>query len=1008
MSTSEHIALQFANTFSADGSGDQYSADHFSGLTLGVVVDTDDPLETGRLRIFCPSLNDNPKKVQHLPWASYVTPFAGSISNSNYFRGTDPENATSDGSLHYGFWSIPEMGAHVLVGCIDGDPRRRFWIGCIPEHQQANTIHHGRYKWDDGNVEGPLTGSSSPLQPLYDNMRTAFDGKTDSPEFRSRVAEYQTSAVSEDVGQIPNSKMRDSLDQQNSQIIDNNPDSWEHATLGAHGYDWSGFKELGGFMSSRVFGWSTPGMHAFTMDDRPFNSRMKLRTTAGHQILMDDTNERIYITTYNGKNYIEMDVNGNIDCYSANRISFHAEKDINFTTQGTYRVFARDGIHMFAGDTNSGVNYDNEDSYDMPEVATPYPGEIRIQSTMGITHLSQGDIRSHSLGDTYTESSGNFYSKIDKSYFNEVKDNINIVTDSGSYNADIAAELNENIGQDSKRFSGGNSSVASNGTNEIQSFQGATDIGARDGVNVKTATGSVNMESNGYDGAGGAVKIKTPGNEIDVGNDGVKIASATAITIAAAAGINMLIDALLKNKIKSPFNLDAIPDDIGNTPAPDSGAGTPLPWDDNYDGGGGSTPSENTCRQSITIDEAVLVAYNAGFRGKDLVIAVAVALAESNLMTLSHKKVEGEIFSETVGLYNIKTFSNPEDCGDAFYRNNTDRKLENPNENALAAHAIFMDEAPFGEWTGGKWSSVEDGRAEEYMPAAIAAVERFSENNINLSNEIRQAIRDLEIATGYLTGLMNAMVNKSDSIMRTIAKANALQGVANGLIDAFTIGDPVGALMGEINNEIARMGDQLSFMISNAIQQAIPADVLTAMADVQELMNSVSSLLSTISSLAGMLGKTALNMDGMVIDMDAPMDINMRTLLSQTSEMTLDMLFKQFNISALLLNQVVSAIEGLGGSISLPIPVPILPFPPTLSPLQIKIPEIPKLKIPAFTNPIVKDILKNNSSDSVKKALADREKEWRESIKEQFDNSVNNYISIIDSDTPDATDGGFI
>lgn len=1010
MSISEQIAANFNKTFSSDGRGDNVSQDHFSGLTLGVVVDTDDPLQTGRLRIFCPSLNDNPKKVQHLPWSSYVSPFAGNITNSKYFRGSDSENATSDGGLHYGFWSIPEMGAHVLVGCIDGDPRRRFWIGCIPEHQQANTIHHGRYKWDDGNVEGPLTGTNSPMQPLYDNMKSAFSGQSDSPEFRSRAAEYQTAAVSEDVGQVPNSKMASSLDQQNSQIVNNNPDTWEHAAMGAHGYDWTGFKSIGGFMSSRVFGWSTPGMHAITMDDRAFNTRMRLRTTAGHQILMDDSNERIYISTFDGKNYIEMDANGNIDCHSSNRISFFAEKDINFTTKGTYRVHARDGIHMFSGDTNTGVHTDVDEPYEMPDHGPPIPGEIRIQSTAGITQLSQGDIRTQAYGDQYTESGGNYYAKTDMSYFNEVAENINVVTTAGSYNVDIASDVNENVGRDSKRFSQGNSSIASNGTNEVQSFQGSTDIGARDGVNMKTATGNVSMESNGYDGGGGAVTIKTPDNEIDIGNNGINIASAIAVAIAAAKGVNLMVDDLLKSKIKSPINRDAIPvsnpptaDDIGVTPSPsipinpDTNLPFPLPWVEDYTNPDGTTNTR--CRQSITIDEAVLVAYNAGFRGQDLIIAVAVAMAESNLMTLSHKKIDDDIFAENVGLFNIKTLRNPSECKGLEYRDNRNRQLENPNTNAEVAFRIFTDEAPFSEWSGGKWASIDDGRAESYIPEATAAVERFSHKTIKLSDEIRNVTRQLEIRLGQLSGLMNGIVTKTDAVYRTIERVARLRDAINGLLDAAQNGNAVGVLMNIMGSEMSSLQDQLAFLASNVVQNLIPPDVLGVIADVQQLMNTVNSLLSTISALASM-GKSVMNMDGMIIDMDAPFDINLRTPAFGISQIGL---LTQYNYSAIAISLMVSAIDSLTGGFTVPnMPMP-MPFPPNLLPSQIPTIDIPKVKIPAFSNSMVGDIMRNYSSDSIRQTLMDKEKEWRNKAVETYKEDVNTFIARFDGDNVDPT-----
>src|SRR5690554_761369 len=139
------------------------------GVTLGVVVDTDDPLQQGRLRAFCPSLNDDPKKLHHIPWAIYVSPFGGAISNNSFVRGTGKGPETSDGAVHYGFWGIPEQGSIVVVSCIDEDDRRRIWQGCLPSHQETNTMLHGKFKWAGGGPDGPLTSKGSPIEPLYTN-----------------------------------------------------------------------------------------------------------------------------------------------------------------------------------------------------------------------------------------------------------------------------------------------------------------------------------------------------------------------------------------------------------------------------------------------------------------------------------------------------------------------------------------------------------------------------------------------------------------------------------------------------------------------------------------------------------------------------------------------------------------------------------------------------------------------------------------------------------------------
>lgn len=715
------IAENFAKQYSTDGEGDSYSRAQFAGLTLGVVVDTDDPLQMGRLRIFCPSLNDSPKKPQLLPWATYITPFGGSINNSEYYRGSEEINAKSTGSLHYGFWAIPEMGAQVLVGCVDGDPRRRFYIGCVPEHQQTHTLHNGRWKWSDGFVDGPLTGDGSPMQPAHSHARTAFDGRIESPEWRSRMADYQTTAVDEAIGQMPNSKMSASLDQQNAQIRENNPDTWERATLGSHGYDWSGFKKLD-YKSSRTVGLSSPGMHSLVMDDRPFNSRMRMKTTAGHQILLDDTNERIYIATYDGNNYIEMDRSGNIDAYSKRRISFHAEEDINLSAGKTIRFFAKEGIHGYCGSdmvVQDVFDYENPTGIlrQDPLVEAPQTGEIRFHATADMHLKSEQNIRQLSLVDTYMEANGNFWGKVDKSYFLEVTNDINITTNVGDWNLTVANNVNETTTGHAKRFSFGNTSVASNGRAELFSFESTVDVGALEGLNMKSSNGNVMMQATGNGGSGGTVQIRSPSSQFEVGDDGIGAMTDGSVRIKSQENQEFEVTPT-GPKISSPVAIEGIPDISDVTcdiPV------TPLPWD-------GS-------RTRITPDEAAKVCYNAGFRGQDLVIAVACAMGESSLRTsvLNPAAPTNEKWGDVVGIFQIRTLKNPEKYGGLDrLRDNRQRQLENPNHNAFVAYKIFSEAAPAGKWTVGKWEAfggVHGGQLiTRNLAAASAAVNRLCGN----------------------------------------------------------------------------------------------------------------------------------------------------------------------------------------------------------------------------------------------------------------------------------------
>ena len=315
-------------------------------ISVGFVVNNDDPLQQGRLQIFCPAYNDDPKKLLHLPWSAYVSPVGGVISQSAYARGHIQGSENSVGPVHYGFWGIPEIGAHAIVACINGDPRRRIWLGCLPSHQETHTLGHGRFKHAGNAADGPLTSEGNPIQPTYTKLQEAFGGDTTSPEWKTRGADYQITSVED----VPSPDKSVFVDDDLGQIQGSEGDAWVKDRLGAHGYDWTGFKNLGSFLASRVFAWSTPGFHSITMDDRPFNSRIRIRTTGGAQIILDDTNERIYMSPSGGKSWVELDSAGNIDMYSERNISMHAEKTLNLSGGESVRIRTPGFISLAAGE----------------------------------------------------------------------------------------------------------------------------------------------------------------------------------------------------------------------------------------------------------------------------------------------------------------------------------------------------------------------------------------------------------------------------------------------------------------------------------------------------------------------------------------------------------------------------------------------------------------------------------------------------------------------------------
>lgn len=366
-------------------------------ITIGTIVDTNDPHQMGRVRVLCPQWGDPwNAKVEDLPWAVYMTPFGGQTQTGP----KGPGIQQSEGGIAYGAWFIPSMGAQAVVMCVDGNPANRLYMGCIYDQFTPHTMPHGRFMFEDhpelektgsdAKPFGPYTSTEKFIHPTSENIKQAFGNKAEPNfEYRSRGADMTVARV--DVTQ---------LDQTYSKVQDDKDvavDDW----ISTQGYQQSRVDEDGTSTltdknyDSHVYAITTPGFHAMSMDDRQENCRIRFRTTAGAQILVDDTNERIYISTAKGNNWIEMDQDGNIDVFSTNKLNIHSVKDINMTSDETIRMHAKKGIHMYSED------------------------ELRIETLKDIHVKTEQNIRVHAVQSTYLLSDQAIHAKAGTSFFVE-------------------------------------------------------------------------------------------------------------------------------------------------------------------------------------------------------------------------------------------------------------------------------------------------------------------------------------------------------------------------------------------------------------------------------------------------------------------------------------------------------------------------------------------------------------------------------------------------------------
>lgn len=271
-----------------------------STLLEGMVVNTDDPQQMGRMKVWVPAIDGDQYHINDLPWVMYVSPLGGqTLSLPAGSAAVAPE-----GYVSFGWWSIPPIGTMVIIGLINGDPNTRAFMGCFYREHGNRSLPAGRNRPDITN--GPLTDTFSPLEPHFSNLKAQFDGKLDAPEAITR-------------GVVERMVAQDKTDKD-----------------GKEGYQVSPINPA--HLAPQTTCLTSPGHHSLIMQDNPDTARIRMLTAMGHQIILDDANERIYISTERGNNYIELDSDGRIHIFGANDVSLYtggslnltAEKDINF------------------------------------------------------------------------------------------------------------------------------------------------------------------------------------------------------------------------------------------------------------------------------------------------------------------------------------------------------------------------------------------------------------------------------------------------------------------------------------------------------------------------------------------------------------------------------------------------------------------------------------------------------------------------------------------------------
>ena len=403
MSNNENIILQNAQPSAyKDGAG---GAALYPSAVLGIVKKNYDPTRSGRIYVYLKKGN-TPVTDDPNSWVPvrYMSPFFGYTPNT----GSPDSYGDFEGNPNsYGFWATPpDLETEVICIFLNGDPNYGYYIGGVPKaglNHMVPAIGSADYIIPN-DAEAAAYGGATRL-PVTE-INNANQKQENNPNLTNQarpVHTYQAAILNNqgllrdpDRGSIGSSATRESPSRVFGISTPGRP-------IYTGGYDDKTIKDAASNSTTADKNFKVTGRrggHTLVMDDGDINGKdqlIRLRTSTGHQILMNDSAETLFIIHANGQSYIELGKEGTIDMYSTNSVNIRTQGDLNLHADKDVNIFAANNFNVSA----------NNISMEAENSVTQYAGMEHVTYAKGdITSKADGMISMKAASDASLASGG--------------------------------------------------------------------------------------------------------------------------------------------------------------------------------------------------------------------------------------------------------------------------------------------------------------------------------------------------------------------------------------------------------------------------------------------------------------------------------------------------------------------------------------------------------------------------------------------------------------------------
>jgi hypothetical protein len=356
------------------------SADFNSGPYLARVISNIDPKYMGTLQVqLLRDVGNIPESEGSLFQVKYLSPFYG-VTNLDH---VGKNNTFGDTQKSYGMWMVPpDVGVMVLVIFVEGDPKQGYWIGCVQD-EFMNFMVPGLAATEI-NTENPP--GKKPVGEFNKKLNTLE--QDDPTQVKKPVHPFaavltkQGLLTDEHRGITTSSARRESP----SNVFGiSTPGPIDRSSGAPRGNIGTKENKIGGAFVSRKGGTTlvmddgddnflrkthaSEGPPAYASvengekggnTDIPHNELFRIRTRTGHQILLHNSEDLIYIGNARGTTWIELTSNGKIDIYAEDSVSIHTKADLNITADNNINLTAKNDVNIKAGNNfnaKAGADY---------------------------------------------------------------------------------------------------------------------------------------------------------------------------------------------------------------------------------------------------------------------------------------------------------------------------------------------------------------------------------------------------------------------------------------------------------------------------------------------------------------------------------------------------------------------------------------------------------------------------------------------------------------------------